>query len=127
MVGFPLFLTLGGGLWMTVFFFNDTATTEIYPLSLHDALPIWTESSTFEDAGKLIPAFILVVAFVSATQVMPLREDRMSTRLNSSHQVISYTVFSFHTKDNFLTITSVVSRCLVAAPSSLPAPPHRVT
>src|SRR5258708_26638124 len=68
------------------FFFNDTATTEIYTLSLHDALPIYT-------------------------RVLPLRwpcsgcldqychsRDRKSTRLNSSHQIISYAVFCFKKK-----------------------------
>src|ERR1022692_5055672 len=65
----------------TFFFFNDTATTEIYTLSLHDALPIsrmrcywwWLNGNTTEaDSGTI---------------------DRKSTRLNSSHLVISYAVF----------------------------------
>src|SRR5215203_6437825 len=68
------------------FFFNDTATTEIYTLSLHDALPI----------SRWSPA--LVGALMSATMValkivLHSRADRKSTRLNSSHANISYAVF----------------------------------
>src|SRR5215216_7076505 len=62
------------------FFFNDTATTEIYTLSLHDALPI----------SRWRPP--------PASAARPWRpgsapRDRKSTRLNSSHQIISYAVF----------------------------------
>src|SRR2546426_3086343 len=71
------------------FFFNDTATTEIYTLSLHDALPIsigktysrstrdWTNAACCCGCG---------------------RRDRKSTRLNSSHLVISYAVFCLKKK-----------------------------
>src|SRR5277367_6925228 len=67
------------------FFFNDTATTEIYTLSLHDALPIciargsdpWSASSRCGTTG---------------------RSDRKSTRLNSSHITISYAVFCLKKK-----------------------------
>src|ERR1044072_6688526 len=45
------------------FFFNDTATTEIYPLSLHDALPIWPEERCDVDA----------CSFVSPSRWFPLR------------------------------------------------------
>src|SRR2546430_16534065 len=73
-----------------VFFFNDTATTEIYTLSLHDALPI-------------------SVGSYGRTRVRPSRrgrhgastaisEDRKSTRLNSSHSQISYAVFCLKKK-----------------------------
>src|SRR2546430_9530916 len=94
------------------FFFNDTATTEIYTLSLHDALPICST----------IPCFF--VYFWSANCALPLqrvalskapskpenghvagfvwfqpqREDRKSTRLNSSHSQISYAVFCLKKK-----------------------------
>src|ERR1041385_9390260 len=64
-------------------FFNDTATTEIYTLSLHDALPILYRELDRAVAGTgvsgPVPAF--------------LRLDRKSTRLNSSHGYISYAVF----------------------------------
>src|SRR5258708_12432750 len=83
------------------FFFNDTATTEIYTLSLHDALPI---------SGR--PGERPVVARRHARSAHPglageralpaqrRREpgDRKSTRLNSSHQIISYPVFCFKKK-----------------------------
>src|SRR6202790_5623555 len=68
------------------FFFNDTATTEIYTLSLHDALPI-SELRIFHHAritGHKLTA--------------DDREDRKSTRLNSSHYNISYAVFCLKKK-----------------------------
>src|SRR5256885_10021097 len=76
------------------FFFNDTATTEIYTLSLHDALPIFAACKI-----RRTPA---------DQQQPPLRvwvrsahrgiRDRKSTRLNSSHLVISYAVFCLKKK-----------------------------
>src|SRR2546426_10899319 len=70
------------------FFFNDTATTEIYTLSLHDALPICVSDAT-ASASCVAPS-------------PPLRggqaPDRKSTRLNSSHLVISYAVFCLKKK-----------------------------
>src|SRR5215469_17957309 len=74
------------------FFFNDTATTEIYTLSLHDALPIrtrarrrrgWRATRTGRPAGWAPAA---------------PRPDRESTRLNSSHVEISYAVFCLKKK-----------------------------
>src|SRR5438034_6723306 len=73
------------------FFFNDTATTEIYTLSLHDALPILSNRaklSAFHD--KLAAITVLDPACGSG--------DRKSTRLNSSHTVISYAVFCLKKK-----------------------------
>src|SRR3989454_11117179 len=72
------------------FFFNDTATTEIYTLSLHDALPISITIGVFR---ALHPS----VGFWIADQ---LSGDRKSTRLNSSHLVISYAVFCLKKKKN---------------------------
>src|SRR5438132_13587267 len=67
------------------FFFNDTATTEIYTLSLHDALPIWDRRSRSGDGRP--------------SRCRPCRRgDRKSTRLNSSHTVISYAVFCLKKK-----------------------------
>src|SRR5437764_14616460 len=84
------------------FFFNATATTEIYTLSLHDALPIFGadilrldravgdvppaagDDFTFEDHGEKV--------------TMSVTEDRKSTRLNSSHRCISYAVFCLKKK-----------------------------
>src|SRR3989338_10300845 len=76
------------------FFFNDTATTEIYTLSLHDALPISlfsreSRSSTFEFGSAR--KFLLI----------PRKQgDRKSTRLNSSHSSISYAVFCWKRKQS---------------------------
>src|SRR3989337_3389279 len=68
------------------FFFNDTATTEIYTLSLHDALPI-------SDHHALHAAPVLRVHHLVDRIV-----DRKSTRLNSSHGSISYAVFCLKNK-----------------------------
>src|SRR5258708_26371686 len=78
------------------FFFNDTATTEIYTLSLHDALPIWSSSSgrRHRDTGTSAPA-----CRPTTRTFKPVpRRDRKSTRLNSSHQIISYAVFCLKKK-----------------------------
>src|SRR2546426_8963472 len=75
------------------FFFNDTATTEIYTLSLHDALPIcWFFRKPRRNLLPHAPAVIR--ARIGHGQ----RIDRKSTRLNSSHLVISYAVFCLKKK-----------------------------
>src|SRR6478672_13164767 len=85
------------------FFFNDTATTEIYTLSLHDALPIrraprrasspaWRRSSRPRSGA------------------CTRSSDRKSTRLNSSHDQISYAVFCLKKKKLYLLIPSSVLR-----------------
>src|SRR5258708_31638546 len=74
------------------FFFNDTATTEIYTLSLHDALPICLPSwELFELQDKPYRDEVLPPA---------VKADRKSTRLNSSHQIISYAVFCLKKKNS---------------------------
>src|SRR5258705_11376559 len=89
------------------FFFNDTATTEIYTLSLHDALPIFQVDalgvlaySVGDDRIELAG----VVHGASGRQMAPVgeirAEDRKSTRLNSSHLGISYAVFCLKKKNN---------------------------
>src|SRR5256885_11603539 len=78
------------------FFFNDTATTEIYPLSLHDALPIsrcllliaYCLSARFNRAVHFHKITLAGVGLLGGSL-----GDRKSTRLNSSHLVISYAVF----------------------------------
>src|SRR5476649_2507976 len=70
-----------------VFFFNDTATTEIYTLSLLDALPI---SASTEGSGHSITSTARSPRELNTSTVVP---DRKSTRLNSSHTVTSYAVF----------------------------------
>src|SRR5471030_2584271 len=74
-------------LWF--FFFNDTATTEIYTLSLHDALPILRGNRTAERSGQRLQR----IGRNGHTQ------DRKSTRLNSSHLGISYAVFCLKKKN----------------------------
>src|SRR5687768_18181657 len=76
------------------FFFNDTATTEIYTLSLHDALPISRASFRFGDAG--LDLFLDLALDRRAGR--PEGLDRKSTRLNSSHGYISYAVFCLKKK-----------------------------
>src|SRR2546427_12176742 len=79
------------------FFFNDTATTEIYTLSLHDALPIFCP--WVYRAGTANPlAAVQTGARLFASP--DLAEDRKSTRLNSSHSQISYAVFCLKKKKN---------------------------
>src|SRR3712207_7979960 len=91
-----------------VFFFNDTATTEIYTLSLHDALPISTGSPRMEASrtstgwaiGMECPILFRLACIWSMQPGLevtimraPVFRDRKSTRLNSSHANISYAVF----------------------------------
>src|SRR5437667_3355683 len=79
-----------------VFFFNDTATTEIYTLSLHDALPIRERPARPRLSWPRTAA-----CWGGATASSPSifrRPDRKSTRLNSSHITISYAVFCLKKK-----------------------------
>src|SRR3712207_8833717 len=95
------------------FFFNDTATTEIYTLSLHDALPIFLvflpllfpdgrpPSRRWWWAGWVGGASVAAIAALAAVFLWPERGpalDRKSTRLNSSHANISYAVFCLKKK-----------------------------
>src|SRR5256885_8631152 len=91
------------------FFFNDTATTEIYTLSLHDALPICqyslgvmyaTGRGVAEDVGQALRWFVAA--------------DRKSTRLNSSHLVISYAVFCLKKKKKTTNAGKLPKPALVA-------------
>src|SRR2546422_10557966 len=79
------------------FFFNDTATTEIYTLSLHDALPIY-RGPGWHQRGEELPERRRqrVSAFLRHGEGWRL--DRKSTRLNSSHGYISYAVFCLKKK-----------------------------
>src|SRR5438034_8857475 len=86
-------------------FFNDTATTEIYTLSLHDALPISRRRKTREihavdlqrRAGPERDRAAGMLSGICRARA-PDRGDRKSTRLNSSHTVISYAVFCLKKK-----------------------------
>src|SRR5438309_6085325 len=76
------------------FFFNDPATTEIYTLSLHDALPI---SMLVGNLGSKY-RFAYGVLGDQVNLGSRLEGDRKSTRLNSSHSSISYAVFCLKKK-----------------------------
>src|SRR2546422_11721721 len=76
-----------------LFFFNDTATTEIYTLSLHDALPISSAASTRRGTRDSCSDSI-----TNGVQQVSTGLDRKSTRLNSSHGYISYAVFCLKKK-----------------------------
>src|SRR2546422_4360196 len=85
------------------FFFNDTATTEIYTLSLHDALPI-----SLAHPGRLRRCKRARESAGGGRRTCEssgrgrwLREDRKSTRLNSSHGYISYAVFCLKKKKKY--------------------------
>src|SRR2546429_4803586 len=78
------------------FFFNDTATTEIYTLSLHDALPIWSRQSSVASRGSVRSHGRWRLRRILHTCVCSV--DRKSTRLNSSHGYISYAVFCLKKK-----------------------------
>src|SRR3712207_8558719 len=85
------------------FFFNDTATTEIYTLSLHDALPIWVYWHDY----SLLVEFEVERTLLNGIRKYLVRDmkafiflDRKSTRLNSSHANISYAVFCLKKKKN---------------------------
>src|SRR2546430_10400325 len=90
------------------FFLNDTATPEIYPLPLHDALPIYAGVSGKRNAGRKslsLPSSVIslntTASAVGARRCTPIsisEGDRKSTRLNSSHSQISYAVFCLKKK-----------------------------
>src|SRR3712207_8348784 len=105
------------------FFFNDTATTEIYTLSLHDALPIsraiWddpfrgAERSDSDDNRRRSPTAIVLTQAEHDGDHSPPQgsgggirrdRDRKSTRLNSSHANISYAVFCLKKKHPLLLV-----------------------
>src|SRR3712207_6897016 len=85
------------------FFFNDTATTEIYTLSLHDALPIYVEEGPAEavaDGGRRPDLGHPGAGQAADEGVRAAGGDRKSTRLNSSHANISYAVFCLKKKNH---------------------------
>src|SRR2546430_13598333 len=107
---------------MIFFFFNDTATTEIYTLSLHDALPISDRGEGEEEADEkdiqkcLGPearrhgrtrdewkTTVKIGVDAGRDLVELVQPDRKSTRLNSSHSQISYAVFCLKKKKQYCT------------------------
>src|SRR2546430_4308877 len=97
------------------FFFNDTATTEIYTLSLHDALPIYGTPPT-PRAAHTSPAYagccVSGEFCVAAGACIGGLLDRKSTRLNSSHSQISYAVFCLKKKYHLDKSRKPTSACL---------------
>src|SRR5438132_4543312 len=100
--------------WIVIFFiFNASATTEIYTLSLHDALPIYFWEVDIDQGDiRFRPGNVLHRVFTGGIRrratdpggaIQQVEEafprlDRKSTRLNSSHTVISYAVFCLKKK-----------------------------
>src|SRR3712207_7762373 len=92
------------------FFFNDTATTEIYTLSLHDALPISAADHALVLGerrrvlrGQRVDHLVRRRAHLPhQLALVGLAEDRKSTRLNSSHANISYAVFCLKKKKKYI-------------------------
>src|SRR2546429_2642800 len=100
---------VGSTPYLLFFFFNDTATTEIYTLSLHDALPI--SGGRERRSGCNLYAHGSRGCCGDARLRTPgggAFRDRKSTRLNSSHGYISYAVFCLKKKKN-------ARRCYTAA------------
>src|SRR5438105_5839972 len=86
------------------FFLTDTATTEIYTLSLHDALPISCFCQGRDSdaaAGATWVAYTVAIshAWRYCRGFLDADPDRKSTRLNSSHEWISYAVFCLKKKN----------------------------
>src|SRR2546430_12357868 len=109
---------------MFIFFFNDTATTEIYTLSLHDALPI-CRCELSGAISLLSPAYLLSESDDPSTRYHRIT-DRKSTRLNSSHSQISYAVFCLKKKKHSsFTLRPRISSLHSVSVHSLLIPPCR--
>ena len=89
-------------LGIIIFFFNDTATTEIYTLSLHDALPISFDEAVEGDIKGRVDVTIAIGSLTLGSVTSNALGDRKSTRLNSSHWPISYAVFCLKKKIIFI-------------------------
>src|SRR5688572_32092633 len=94
-----------------LFFFNDTPSTEIYTLSLHDALPIYASdplnalSWNLSQLRRMVGPEVTISGGPVKLRLPPgtfvdILADRKSTRLNSSHSQISYAVFCLKKKKN---------------------------
>src|SRR3712207_7058969 len=105
------------------FFFNDTATTEIYTLSLHDALPISCPGGCVAGGGqpyhcgdynKIKSRAQGLYGIDAGKEIRKSHEnpDRKSTRLNSSHANISYAVFCLNKKITLIDTLRDFIHCL---------------
>src|SRR5690349_22288010 len=97
-----------------IIYFQDTPTTEIYTLSLHDALPIFQglDQRGLGEARRRLGEVLLRLELVQVEQLGDVERgqlllDRKSTRLNSSHVEISYAVFCLKKKTN-LNLTATI-------------------
>src|SRR3712207_8553033 len=103
------------------FFFNDTATTEIYTLSLHDALPISAAQARAAPAARRAAPpkgrgrgyNYLIRTWLSARNDT---QDRKSTRLNSSHANISYAVFCLKKKKKAKIVINEIQKTDIILP-----------
>src|SRR3712207_8981055 len=104
---------------LVFFFFNDTATTEIYTLSLHDALPIYPRQEECAWCRNNCPGRNDGPSAGTCSDRRPLppfptarmescHRDRKSTRLNSSHANISYAVFCLKKKKYFVLYSNYI-------------------
>src|SRR5256884_6346335 len=100
---------------VSFFFFNDTAPTEIYPLSLHDALPICARHpglrASRRAGARPDPPLLVALRDVPSPVVRGDADpaDRKSTRLNSSHGYISYAVFCLKKTNAIASVTPCMS------------------
>src|SRR5436853_3111570 len=88
------------------FSFNDPATTEIYTLSLHDALLIYRRGACWRWHRRewQLSARVAARARASRLHAKTAEQDRKSTRLNSSHLGISYAVFCLKKKKTYISL-----------------------
>src|SRR5688572_19100374 len=89
-----------------IFLYNNTATTNTYTLSLHDALPISGQVEGHQ--GSLRPGALGLLG----AGLVPEVADRKSTRLNSSHSQISYAVFCLKKKTSMATTLIHINQAL---------------
>src|SRR5947199_1303371 len=107
-----------------LFFFTTPRTTEIYTLSLHDALPI---SLAGQEKFRAVQSNTFGAGVASGREIAREFKDRKSTRLNSSHLGISYAVFCLKKKKGDAPINSPVSltqRLAIGRTHNPPWPRH---
>src|SRR2546430_11797281 len=118
-------VTCRGNQWISCFFFfNDTATTEIYTLSLHDALPILFLDRVMLDRWVNRSVENWDSFYRSLSRSDDRFQDRKSTRLNSSHSQISYAVFCLKKKNTPDTLTTPLSSVRDVSLDASHASPH---
>src|SRR5438552_11546142 len=102
------------------FFFTDTPPTEIYTLSLHDALPIWRRVHNADARHEVRWSRREAVSRFPNRETGQRNQDRKSTRLNSSHQIISYAVFCLKKKIIMSSQRKHIASTSLVTPPSLP-------